>query len=149
MRVMFGLVVAERRYWVISSILIPELQKRFAGRQLRIGSAPTACAVFPAIHPDVGDVEIFDEGDELTVVAGKFTHGHFSSYDQELSPEQKAARIVQDTMIFLEELFADRIILWGSHDGSGGWYKRDRSSDWASPGTKYVWSGPLPKPPEL
>jgi hypothetical protein len=29
--------------------------------------------VFPAAHPEVGDVEFHNDGDELTVVLGNFT----------------------------------------------------------------------------
>jgi hypothetical protein len=119
------------------------LQERFPGRDMRLGAPPSPCIAFPAIHPDVGDVEIYDDGDELTVVLGRFTHGHLSSYDDALSMEQKAARISDEAATFLEELFADRIVLWGSHEGTGGWRKRGERSTWPIDTKEYVWSGPL------
>ena len=129
---------------MISTVLIPKLQHRFPGRGLVVGSPPSPCAVFPAIHPEVGDVQIYDDGDELTLVAGNFTHGHFSNYDNTLLPEQKAEEIVQDVLNFLEALFADRVVLWGSHERSGGWYFRGGDgSAWATDANKYIWSGPM------
>jgi hypothetical protein len=133
---------------MISAVLMPELQKRFPERGLRIGSAPEACAVFPALHPEVGDILIYDDGDELTLVAGKFTHGHFASYDDSLSDDKRADRIVDEVVSFLEELFADRIILWGSHEGGGGWYRAEKGSAFQQRGNEYVWSGPLFEKPE-
>jgi hypothetical protein len=128
---------------MISAVLIPKLQQRFPDRGLRIGSPPSPCAVFPAIHPEVGDIEVYDDGDELTVVAGKFTHGHFSNYDEQLSGEQKAEKLSTEVVDFLEALFSDQIVLWGSHQGAGGWYPRDGTHAWKTERGEYVWSGPL------
>jgi hypothetical protein len=128
---------------MISTILIPKLQERFPERGLRINAAPSPCAVFPAIHPEVGDIEIYDDGDELTVVAGNFTHGHFSNYDEGLSAEEKASAISDEVLGFLRDLFADQIVLWGSHQGSGGWFKRGEYSEYKGDAQEYVWSGPL------
>ncbi len=128
---------------MIGKTLIPKLQQRFPGRGLRVGSPPLPCAVFPAIHPEVGEIQIYDDGDELTVVLGNFTHGHFSNYDEKLSIEQKAEQIIEEILKFLEELFADQIIFWGSHQGSGGWYKKGECSEWKKEAKEYVWSGPL------
>lgn len=127
---------------MISEVLIPKLHERFSERGLCI-TKPPACAVFPAIHPAVGDIEIFDDGDELTVVAGNFTHSHFSNYDDKLSEEEKAERIADDVVKFLEEMFADQIVMWGSHLGCGGWHRRGRKSFWQKVIRQYVWSGPL------
>lgn len=128
---------------LLAETLLPELQRRFPDRGLRIGVEPESFAFFPAIHPEVGDIQIFDEGDELTVVAGNFTHGHFSNYEDELSVEQKAELIVAGVLNFLDELFGDRIVLYGSHAGGGGWYRREESSAWSDGEKKFVWSGPL------
>jgi hypothetical protein len=130
---------------MISDFLIPMLRQRFPSRGLRTGVPPEPCAVFPATHPEVGDVVISDDGYELTLEAGNFTHSHFANYDDKLSETQKAERIAEDVAEFLEELFADRIILWGSHAGSGGWYARDAGPSHVSRGhgELYVWSGPV------
>jgi hypothetical protein len=130
---------------MISDVLIPKLRERFADRGLQVGVPPEPCAVFTAINPDVGDIVISDDGFELTLEAGRFTHSHFYNYDQDLSETEKAERISEDVVQFLDDLFADRIVLWGSNDSSGGWYPRDepRSGFWSGRGELYVWSGPL------
>jgi hypothetical protein len=134
----------------ISDILIPKLQERFVGRGMRVASPPSPCALFPAEHPDVGEIQIYDDGSEVTLVAGNFTHGHFSNYDDELSVDQKAEQISGEVVTFLDALFADRIVLWGSHKQGGGWCHLDHSSSAHGPEQKkYVWSGPLSKDAKL
>ncbi|MDP9140467.1 MAG: hypothetical protein M3O62_06720 [Pseudomonadota bacterium] len=96
----------------------------------------------------MGDIEIYDDGDELTVVVGNFTHSHFGNYDQGISESERDTRISQALVGFLDALFADRIEMYGSHLGGGGTKVRDgRSRGLASRalfGSKtYVWSGPL------
>jgi len=130
---------------MISDFLIPRLQQRFAGRGLKVGVPPEPCAVFPAIHTQVGDVVISDDGYEVTLEAGNFTHSHFSNYNHNLSEAQRCEQIAEDVAQFLEELFTDRVVLWGSHASSGGWFPRgERSSGlFRAHGELYVWSGPL------
>ncbi len=125
----------------IADTLFPMLRKRFPDRGLRIETRPEPCAVFPAIHPEVGDIEVCDDGDEVTVYAGTFTHGHFSNYD-EIPGEQKAKIISSDVVEFLEAVFSDQVTFWGSHRGGGGWQRLDLApSEDPDPG-EYVWSGP-------
>ena len=114
---------------------------------MRLGAPPEASIVFPAVHPEVGDLQIFDDGSEVTIVAGNFTHGHFSAFDSK-SSEETEAQIVDEVIEFLERLFADEIVLWGSHRGGGGWYDRSRSAQTPPHRLRkgqilYVWSGPL------
>ncbi len=130
---------------MIFDSLIPKLQQRFPERGLEVTVAPETCAVFPAIHPEVGNLVISDEGYEVTLEAGNFTHSHFSNYDESLSEDQKAERIAEDVTQFLEELFADRIVFWGSHSVSGGWFPRGEQPSplFRAHGKLFVWSGPL------
>ncbi len=73
---------------------------------------------FPAVHADVGDIQIYDDGDEITVVAGNFTHGHFSNYE-DISEEESERMIAENVADFLEKLFSDKVVLLGSHKGGG------------------------------
>lgn len=128
---------------MIAAKLVPKLQARFAAHELRLGKEGEPCVTFPAVHPEVGDVLVYDDRDEATVVAGNFTHGHFGNYDEGIDKAERAERIADDVVQFLDDLFSDRIVLWGSHRGGGGWRKRevpDREDDLE---TGYVWSGPL------
>jgi hypothetical protein len=127
---------------MITEKLIPRLEARFPDRSMKLGASPEAIAVFAAVHPDVGDVQIFDDGSEVTLVAGNFTHGHFSDFDSK-SADEAEENIVESVIEFLERLFADQVVLWGSHRGSGGWYDRERGRSEFANGPRYVWSGPL------
>jgi len=135
---------------MIFDYLIPKLKEHFPNQGLLVESSPEARVVFSCMHPEVGDIEIHDDGDELTVYAGNFTHSHFSNYDEKLSKEQKAAQIAEDAVTFLKDVFADRIVFWGSHHVIGGWHQRGESNEFLRTGIlgkskkEYVWSGPLP-----
>lgn len=131
---------------MLSDCLVPVLQERFPNRGLRQEMPPNPCAIFPAVHPDVGNVEIYDDGDELTVVVGNFTHGHFSKYNfhDEYSDDEKEQEIVEQVATFLDDLFADRVVLWGSHRSSGGWYYPEYAEHEWRYENEYVWSGPRP-----
>jgi hypothetical protein len=134
---------------MIRDKLIPCLLERFPEAKPRFGVPPKPVVVFPAKHPDVGDIEIFDDGSELTVVAGKFTHGHFADYGSS-SEEESAQKIIENVVSFLENLFADQVVLWGAHRESGGWCYRDKPIETIPEIDKlkrgrplYVWSGLL------
>ena len=98
--------------------------------------------VFPAKNFDFGDVDIQEEYQGSYIVTiGKFSHQHFDEYegtDDEMATN--AAIAVAD---FLENLFADRIICYGSHEGGGGCYwKGDEENSWADDDDDlFVWSG--------
>jgi hypothetical protein len=129
---------------MISDYLIAMLQKNFSGRGLVVGNPPNPSAVFPEIHPDVGSIKIYDDKDEVTLVAGNFTHGHFTNYEENLSLEQKHKEIAEEVVSFLRDLFDDRVVLWGSHEKGGGWeiLGTEECHELEEPEKLYVWSGP-------
>ena len=134
---------------MISDELIRRIKERFPHANPTFGKPPEPSVVIPAVHPEVGEIKIYDEGCELTLVAGRFTHGHFSDFDSQ-STEEKERNIVDQTVWFLDRLFADQIILWGSHASGGGWYLRESEPatipeiEQMKKGKQlYVWSGPL------
>jgi hypothetical protein len=115
--------------------------------QVRTGASPFV--VFPAIHPEVGDIELCDDGDELTVYVGKFTHAHFDNHDQGISDTERAERICHSVLSFLDDIFADRIEMYGSHLGGGGTrlragQTRGTLSKMSFGSKTHVWSGPIP-----
>ena len=134
----------------LADALLPLLRERFPDRGLRENAAAEFCAIFPAAHGEVGDISIQDDGTELTVYVGNFTHLHFSYFENDLSPEQKTRWIVEEVVQFLDYMFADRVIMWGSHRGGGGLSTEGAPgyAELRSPRTRlerYVWSGPLPR----
>jgi hypothetical protein len=108
-------------------------------------NAPDRSIVVPAAHEEVGDVTIIDDGDEFTVYIGTITHGHFGDYDS-TNPEERARTIVDSLVGFLEDLVADRVLIWRS-DGSGGWrtiQADEQLNVQSDTGTQfYLWSGPI------
>jgi hypothetical protein len=127
---------------MIRDILIPLVEARFPGRYTISEPGVQPCVTFPAKHSDVGDVEIHDDGDEITLIAGNFTHGHFSNYD-DIPQKEKEKEIAEDVVDFLSRLFADQVVLWGSHKGGGGWRViLDDNDDSLTHHKEFVWSGP-------
>lgn len=126
---------------MIADTLLPLLQNRFPGQGIIGGNHSEPCITFPAKHAEVGDIQIYDDGDEITLVVGKFTHGHFSNYDD--IPEGEKERIIaEDVADFLEKLFTDQVVLWGSHQGGGGWRVLEADTPKKAGRNEYVWSGP-------
>jgi hypothetical protein len=63
--------VSEAMAGALSEQLIPKLLARFPDRCLRIYQGKQPFATFPASHPEVGDLQIHDDGDELTISIGR------------------------------------------------------------------------------
>ena len=130
----------------ISEVLIPELRDRFRNQGLQIGSSPDPIAVFPPAHPSIGEISIMDEGGEVLVYIGNITHSHFNTYDETLTPEQKVEAVSAMVINFLEDLFKDRVLLWGSAKGRGGSFHQFKGvvpDDIPKEEKLFVWSGPL------
>jgi hypothetical protein len=118
---------------VIGDRLPSKLKARWPDRPMKLGGTDGLLVVFPAAHPEVGDVQIHDNGADIIVSIGKFTHEHFLTDDEVIA--------------FLEQLFADRIELFGV-GRRGGWRARSpkprgKISKFLLGRRTYVWSGPL------
>jgi len=91
-------------------------------------------------------LEICDDDAALTVNCGNFTHVHFADYDEGISTQERERRSVESLVVFLRDVFSDRIEFWGSHRGMGGCRARGSQGalSRAVVGTAaFVWSGPL------
>lgn len=135
---------------MIRDALLPALRLRFPDISFQIGDSPNPIAIFPAAHKEVGDVSIWDDGDEATVSIGEITHGHFNPYDETLTPEEIANRVTEEVVAFLKDLFADRVLLWKSLvGGAGGWSVLGHNNSLSLIDTDdltYLWSGPVKNP---
>lgn len=135
----------------ISDVLVPMLLERFDGRGLRLGEPPEPIAVFPAAHPLVGEVRISDRGTSADVGVGDIAYdSFFNPYDQERGTTEAVEGIARDVIRFLDELFADRLLMWRSVDGrTRGWRERGESRHSAPlviddrEYQLFVWSQPL------
>ncbi len=136
---------------MISQYLIPVLQDNFPNRGLVVRTPPNPCAFFPEAHPEVGPIQIYDNGDEIILEAGNFTHGHFANYDENISTDDRQQQVAEAVISFLRDMFADRVIMWGSHAKGGGWRVVSKGDSepvllelMPSRGQRlYVWSGPF------
>jgi hypothetical protein len=132
---------------MIRDILLPALSERFPGRGMRIGTPPEPIAVFPAVHPAVGDVNIWDDDEEATVGIGDITHDHFNPYDPELTDEEANRWITDAVVKFLEQLFADRVLLQKGRRSNWASITRFGDEDGIPPlredAEGFLWSGPL------
>ncbi len=102
----------------------------------------------PPIYEEFGSIEIQDYGGELIIFVGNFTHWHVSCYEEDLSDKEKAEVIAEDVADFLHDVFNDRIIMWGSNQGNGGFITRDEQQSQESQTKihqRWLWSGPLPE----
>lgn len=104
----------------IRDVLVPALQAAFPNRGLRVGSAPDPVAVFPAVCAEVGDVEIYDDGDEAMFSINHVTHLHIGPDSLQGSPLERARSITEEVIEYLRLLFDDRLLLWSRQKGQGG-----------------------------
>jgi hypothetical protein len=75
--------------WAMSEVFPVDLVDRFGSRGLRVGTPPDAIAVFPAKHPEVGDVSIRGAGiDSATVAVGEILVDHFYNLDSHLDAHE-------------------------------------------------------------
>lgn len=103
----------------IKTSLLPLLRERFPGA-LFDDTDPDLIVTFSG-PPEVGDLEIWDDGSEATVAIGKLTHTHINGYDsyprdQNHSDEEVVKRVTQEVLQFLEDFFAERIVVWREPD---------------------------------
>jgi hypothetical protein len=113
------------RHVALADVLVPALLDAFPSSGMRVGKPPGPVAMFPAACDGVGDVLIFDDGDEATVVVQNITHHHENPYDASLVGIERYEWITERVVAFLRELFADRILLWSRDAGrrGGGWVR--------------------------
>jgi hypothetical protein len=132
---------------VLTRTLLARLDEAFAGTPRAIEGGDRTVVTFPAWHHDVGDLSIEVFGDELVVSVGRFTHLHFEDHEPGDAEDAAAARLVDEVVAFVRDVFADRIEFYGGRFGGGcrqrggaprGWFSRLLFGRRA-----YVWSGPL------
>ncbi len=118
------------------------LVERYGRERIDIGNPPDPVMTFQSAHPDVGDLAIMDDVDEATIYIGEITHSHFSCYDSEISEEERAQIIIEDLISFLDDLFADRVLIWAK-DTHGGWRTLSGDTVLEPNARNYLWSGPI------
>ena len=129
---------------MILTALIDKLEHKLPDCKWRLEGSETPRLVFPAVSENFGDIEVAEEDDELVIYFGRFTHAHFSYYENDLGQADKVALIASNAFACLADVFADRLEFYGSSSGSGGF--RQRGSQAPLPSrivdrTTHIWSG--------
>jgi hypothetical protein len=132
---------------MIRDLLLPELLTRFPSRGFQLENSGNTIGFFPAANPAVGNLYISDDGDEATLFIGELTHCHF---DADYGETEIEKRITNDVLEFLDELFADRILIHKSRrtgaDGSMPIEDASACSYLEPSDLTCVWSGPVRNP---
>ena len=136
---------------LITSYLLPELYAQFPEAGLEPGRDPEPVAVFPFEHEDVGDVQIWDEGNSASLAIGDLARGDFGPYASSYTAEERARRIAEEIASFLERLFNDEVLIWATSDDyegrpTGGWEPirgRLPLSNKRQHILRFLWSGPV------
>jgi len=105
----------------------------------------------PAYASEVGDLEVYDDGDELTVAVGRITHCHFEVYCADAPTEKERQSIAaEDAVLWVTDVINEHVrfrneyqrgrIVAGSswrpqhHDGGR---VLEATDEWK----EYTWSG--------
>ncbi len=116
---------------------MPVLRDRFLGRGMKeLPGEPFA--VFISADINVGEMQLHDDGDEVTISIGELFRTHFGCYDPGVAPEAQVSGIVEAIVDYVDSVLTDRIEfpvpfpLGSSRRGQGRVECRT-----------YVWSGPV------
>lgn len=101
-------------------ILVPDLQAAFPDRGIHVSDPPDPVVTFAAVCPEVGDMQIYDDGDEATVCIEWITHHHVNPYDEDMSDNERYRWITDNVIEYLTVLFADQLFLWSIDNGRAG-----------------------------
>ena len=132
---------------MIRDSLIPALRQRYPGVAFTFFDSPQPFARVASGDGEIGDLEIYDDGDEATVALTQVTHGHFNPYKR-MPDRDRNSWVTEAVIEFLDALFDDRVLFYRMPGRrGGGWQihheKIDRSQP--VPGTEhyecFVWSG--------
>lgn len=95
--------------------------------------------------PGFGSIEIHDDGNELTVVVGRFTHCHFQMYNEHGDERGQQSAAVADALKFIEDTLDGNVAFYGTQRRGGGCFGVGDPRGWLSRmlGPRYVrtWSG--------
>ena len=136
---------------MIRDHLIPAVNDVFPHLQFRISPSSNPIISLSSGSIEIGDLQIYDDEEEATIVITGIAHGHFNVYDEKLNTVEKEQIITEDVISFLVALFSDRVVLYRTPSKDmGGWTVIEHGFadiEFVSGREYFVWSGPL-KPPE-
>jgi hypothetical protein len=130
----------------LSDLTKQAVRGNFPDLSVAYGEPPEPIVTIAPSYAEFGTIEIIDDGVELSLNCGNFTHVHMSNYDEGISSDERDRRIVVSLVDFLSDVFADRVEFWGSHRGGGGCRLRASQghiSRLVLGSAAFTWSGPI------
>jgi hypothetical protein len=129
---------------MILTAFIDKLERQLPDSRWRLEVSKSPMVVFAAVSERFGDIEVAEEVEELVIYFGRFTHTHFSYYDDDLGEAERIDLIASNAIACLTDVFADRLEFYGISSGSGGF--RQRGSQAPLPSriadrSTHLWSG--------
>jgi hypothetical protein len=117
------------------------LEAQFAGQYQEGERDGSWVATFPAKCAEVGDVVVKEADEGVIVYVGSFTHVH---YNPLYTRHGSLHKTVSECVLFLRDLFSDRVLLWRTRKGDGCLHilKAGKRAS-AKERPTFVWSGPL------
>jgi hypothetical protein len=135
---------------MIRDYLVPAVQGVFPNLAFKISPTSNPIISLSSSSPEIGDLYIYDDGDQATVIITGIAHGDFGVYDENLNTEEKEQIITEDVISFLVTLFSDRVVLYRtSSKGMGGWTVIEqgvKDIEFVAGREYFVWSGPITPP---
>jgi len=116
-----------------------EIESKFPSLQFSSDDEKKLISIPPQCN-EVGSIDIQDDYDELTIFVGNFTHWHSGCFNEESGNLDDVNEIVSDVAEYLQDMFTDKIFMWGSSMKGGGSELIEENFKTNKQG--YVWSGP-------
>jgi hypothetical protein len=89
---------------------LAELER--ASRRFKYTDGPPPAAIIPAQHEAVGEITVYDDGDELTIDIGHKHHTHVSCYNYDRYAEaERLNRVARDAAEFVNDVMCDRVCI--------------------------------------
>jgi hypothetical protein len=130
--------------------LFPRLKRYFPNLAFKISPTSNPIISLSSSSAEIGDLHIYDDGDQATVIITGITQGDFGVYDENLNTEEKEQIITEDVISFLVTLFSDRVVLYRtSSKGMGGWTVIEqgvKDIEFVAGREYFAWSGPITPP---
>ena len=135
---------------MIRDHLVPAVTEVFPHLGFKISPTSNPIISVSSGSAEIGDLHIYDDGDQATVIITGIAHGDFGVYDENLNTEEKEQVITEDVISFLVTLFSDRVVLYRtSSKGIGGWAVIEqgvKDIEFIAGREYFVWSGPITPP---
>jgi hypothetical protein len=131
---------------MIRDRLIPAAKGAFPDKPFSFSSPPDPIIRLPSGYAEIGELAIYDDGDEATVCITEITHGHFNPYDASLTQDQVDQEVTEQVIDFLRDLFSDHVLLYRTPSRNiGGWLvigDAPHEATFAEGREYFLWSGP-------